>query len=257
MRTADTMSTKHTTPVSWGPVVAILVVIASYYGGQLLASSFLAAVFGMFGWSNQQLFNWVSQSTSGRFIAMAVVELATLLLIYAFMRWKKTGFRAIGLVKPRLRDCGLALIGYGVYIPLYLVVVAVLKLLIPSLDLAQTQQIGFSQTQNSTGLIVVFISLVILPPLIEEIVCRGFLYSGLRTRLSIAVTAVVASTLFALPHLQFGSGAPLLWIAFIDTFVLSLVLVYLRYRTNSLWAPISLHAIKNGVAFTVLFVLST
>ena len=38
-------------------------------------------------------------------------------------------------------------------------------------------------------------------------------------------------------------------------FVLSLVLIYLREKTGSLWASITLHAIKNGVAFVALFAL--
>jgi membrane protease YdiL (CAAX protease family) len=61
--------------------------------------------------------------------------------------------------------------------------------------------------------------------------------------------------LFAAAHLQWGSGAPLLWVAAIDTFVLSMVLSTLREKTGSLWSAIGLHAIKNGVAFTLLFVL--
>jgi membrane protease YdiL (CAAX protease family) len=61
--------------------------------------------------------------------------------------------------------------------------------------------------------------------------------------------------LFAVAHLQFGSGAPLLWIAAIDTFVLSLFLIYLKDKTDSLWAPILLHMLKNFIAFMALFVL--
>ena len=34
----------------------------------------------------------------------------------------------------------------------------------------------------------------------------------------------------------------------------NLVLIYLREKTGSLWASITLHACKNGVAFAALFV---
>ena len=41
----------------------------------------------------------------------------------------------------------------------------------------------------------------------------------------------------------------------LDTFILSLVLIYLREKTGGLWASITLHAFKNGVAFVALFAL--
>jgi membrane protease YdiL (CAAX protease family) len=47
----------------------------------------------------------------------------------------------------------------------------------------------------------------------------------------------------------------LLYIAGLDTFILSLFLIYLREKTDGLWASMALHALKNGVAFVALFVL--
>jgi hypothetical protein len=84
---------------------------------------------------------------------------------------------------------------------------------------------------------------------------RGFLFSSLKRGMTVVVAAIVTSSIFAIAHLQFGSDAPLLWLAAIDTFVLSLVLCYLRQKTGSLWPCIGLHMIKNGLAFTVLFLI--
>ena len=100
---------------------------------------------------------------------------------------------------------------------------------------------------------LVFISLVLLPPVVEEIVARGFLYTGLRSKLPKIVAALITSALFAAAHLQWGSGAPLLWVAALDTFTLSLVLVYLREKTGGLAASMGVHMLKNGLAFVVLF----
>jgi membrane protease YdiL (CAAX protease family) len=47
----------------------------------------------------------------------------------------------------------------------------------------------------------------------------------------------------------------LLYIAAIDTFTLSLILVYLREKTGGLWSSMGLHAIKNGIAFVSLFIV--
>src|SRR5262249_37045858 len=108
---------------------------------------------------------------------------------------------------------------------------------------------------HGSALWLVFISLVILPPITEEIMIRGFLFTGLRSKLSLIKAGLITSVLFAIPHLQPGSGQPLLWMAGVDTFILSLILVYLREKTGSLAASIGVHAIKNFVAFLALFVV--
>lgn len=240
-------------PVSWGPVAAIVVTFGAYFGGQFLGALLAAGVPALQGWSEEQILAWFTTSTVGQFVLMLSVTTVSLALLYAFLQQRKSSFRALGLVKPRLRDAGYALLGLGLYLPLFIAVVAALTQLVPALDVEQEQQIGFEQAIGSE-LALVFIVLVILAPLVEEILIRGFLYSGLRTKLPKVTAALIASVLFAIAHLQLGSGAPPLWIAAIDTFILSLVLVYLRELTGSLWASIGLHALKNGVAFLALFV---
>lgn len=94
-----------------------------------------------------------------------------------------------------------------------------------------------------------------LPPLVEELLMRGFLYKGLKNGLRRAWAVLITSALFAIAHLQFGSGSALLWAAAIDTFVLSLVLIYLVEKSRSLWPAIGVHAMKNGFAFLFLFVI--
>jgi len=128
------------------------------------------------------------------------------------------------------------------------------KALFPSLNFEQEQEIGFSTAVSGLTLVPIFISLVVLPPVVEEILARGFLYTGLRTKLKPILATLITSVLFAVAHLQWGEGAPLLWVAAIDTFVLSMVLCYLRETTGRLAAPIMLHAIKNGIAFAALFI---
>ncbi len=84
---------------------------------------------------------------------------------------------------------------------------------------------------------------------------RGFLYGSLKKQWPKIYAVLCTSALFAIAHLQFGSGAPLLWVAAIDTFILSLVLIYLRDKTGSLAASIMLHMLKNSLAFVALFLL--
>lgn len=141
------------------------------------------------------------------------------------------------------------------YFAIYIALVLALKALIPSLNTGQEQELGFGEHVAGADLAYVLMSLVLLPPIVEEILVRGFLYTGLRSKFPKIPAALITSILFAMAHLQFGSGNALLWIAALDTFTLSMVLVYLRDKTDSLVAPIGVHMLKNGIAFMSLFIL--
>ena len=241
--------------VPWGPVAAVVVTISVYFGGQFLGGVLVYAAIALFGWDSQRITAWFSNGTFGQFLLIAAVEVITFFLLYSFIRHKKANLGSIGINRPKLRHLGYALLGFGIYFPIFFVTLTALRLLIPTLDINQQQQIGFESATTRPELLLVFISLVLLPPLIEEMLCRGFLFSGLKTKLPIIGAALVTSLVFAMPHLQIGSGNPLLWAAFIDTFILSMVLVYLRVSSGSLWPSIGLHAVKNGIAFVALFVV--
>jgi membrane protease YdiL (CAAX protease family) len=182
---------------------------------------------------------------------MVVTMLATVLKHY------RASFRTIGLARwPGWRDVGAALTAFLVYIPTLVGTTVLAKLLVPSIDLEQKQKIGFEAARGAPQLLLVFAALVLAVPFTEEVLTRGFLYTGLKSRLSKLWAVLGTSVLFALAHLQFGSGAPLLWTAAMDTFILSLVLLYLREKTGSLWAGIGVHMLKNGLAFLALFVFT-
>jgi len=97
---------------------------------------------------------------------------------------------------------------------------------------------------------------VILPPLAEEIMVRGFLYSTFqKSRAHDLGSPADQRVVPPPPTLQEGGDAGLLWIGAVDTFVLSLVLIYLRRKDRQ---PVGVdHAARHQkrVAFTSLFVL--
>lgn len=240
--------------ITWGPTAALFVAIGVYIAGQIIGGIIILLYPASQGWSNEMMVDWLESSTYAQFFLMVLVEGITLLLLYTFIRYRRSNYRALGLTRPKWRDLGYALAGYGVYFVIYIAIVVSVRAIFPSLNVDQEQMIGFDNAKHGIELILVFISLVILPPITEEIVMRGFLYPGLRTSFSKLTAALITSGLFAAAHLQFGGDAPLLWVAALDTFILSLVLIHLRDKTGRLWAPITLHAIKNGVAFFVLFI---
>lgn len=240
-------------PAFWGPLQTILLTVAVYLTSQLVASLVILTVPTVFGLTGARLDVWLD-GAMGQFFFIVLIEGLVLLLLQGLLHIKKRTFADVGLKWPNLKDVGWAILGFGVYFLLYLVIAGLAKLIFPELDFNQQQQVGFETATANGELILVFCSLVILPPLVEEILARGFLYTGLKSKWPTWAAVLVTSLMFAAAHLQFGSGAPLLWVAAIDTFTLSLVLIYLREKTGGLGAPIVLHMIKNFLAFLLLFV---
>lgn len=231
--------------------VTLFIYFASQFAGGLVSMIYPVAN----GWDQNQISNWFDGSIIGQFVFVFSTNMIMVALLHSYLKRQKSGFKNIGLYgKPRLIDAGYALVGFGVYFIGYLIVLGATKSLIPGLDVDQQQQVGFDNASGAM-LPLVFISLVVLPPLVEEIMIRGFLFAGLKRSINKYWAAILASALFAIAHLQAGTGAKLLWVAAIDTFVLSLVLIYLREKSGGrLWAPILLHGLKNCIAFLVLFV---
>lgn len=251
------MALEETESVNWGPLVAVVGAVVIYFGGQFLGLAVLISLAQIANVSEAEAVR-LNQSIYLQAFYVLLSGAFSLLILKKILVHVKSSFASLGLHrKPRAMDVALALGGYGVYFVLFVALVPIIKALVPSLDLEQPQQIGFEPERALLPLIVTFLSIVIIPAVVEELVARGFLYSGLRKRLPIYLAAIITSVLFALPHLQFETGQPLLWIAALDTFVLSLVLIGLRESTGSLWASIALHFIKNSVAFVAVFLIGS
>lgn len=236
----------------WGPLAAILVVIVGLLLGEVFGAVIMGLFIGLLG-AGSDIADWLAK-TEIQFLYVLISGLVSLLVVWIFMRWRKISWRAPGFKRlPNWKDLGLSALSLPMYFGVLLIVSAVASALL-GVDTTQEQEIGFENTYGALGLALTFISLVVLPPIVEEILFRGFLFTGLRSKLKLWPAAIITSVLFAIPHL-FASSEGLLWIAGIDTLILSLFLCYLRERTGSLWAPIILHALKNGVAFFAIFVI--
>ena len=179
----------------------------------------------------------------------------TLALAYPFYRrylpvLQEKFWRFIGYTRSlKLKDVGGALVGYAVYFILSALILLVVQAAFHGLDLNQKQALGISVPSTSFDLITTFIVLVIVPPLVEETLFRGVLFSTIRRGYAVPITAVVTSLVFGAAHLNEAAGGALNVGLFLDTFSLSLVLCYLRIRTGALWSGMLLHGLKNFVAF--------
>jgi membrane protease YdiL (CAAX protease family) len=242
--------------VPWRPVLGVLFVISIYYFSQIFGGIVVSIYPWAKHWSNDRASSWLNSSTYAQFIYVVLAEAFTIGAIYLFLKNYHKTFGLIGLIKPRLKDVGYGLLAVPLYYLLYILTVGIVSYFVPSLNINQHQEVGFSNVHGIIQLSLTFMSLVILPPLAEEIMVRGFLYSSLRKGLPQLAAVIMTSLIFASAHLPEGGSSGPLYIAALDTFVLSLVLIYLRQRTGGLWAGITLHGFKNAVAFLSIFVLS-
>ena len=241
--------------VPWNPWWAVVFIVVVYYFSQFLGSIMISLYPWINHWSAAQANDWIVSSIVAQFIYVLLVGFFMLSAIYVFLKKFKSNFNLLGLKKPRWRDLGLGFLAVPLYYGLFVVSAAIVGYFVPSLNINQTQNIGFNGVHDMAQLLLTFVSLVVLPPLVEEIMVRGFLYSSFRKGMPKIAAILVTSLIFAVAHLPEGGVAGPLYIAALDTFILSLVLIYLREKTGSLWASITLHGIKNGVAFLALFVI--
>ncbi len=95
--------------------------------------------------------------------------------------------------------------------------------------------------ESDKGIWAGVLRVVILAPIVEELIFRGVIFSGFQ-RIYSAIWAIFFSALlFALFHLNPWQLGP--------TFLLGLLLGFVRLRTGSLLAAIFTHALHNGMIF--------
>jgi hypothetical protein len=139
--------------------------------------------------------------------------------------------------------------GLIVYLAVSSVLITIATNLLPWFNVNQAQDTGFYQTSYGYEVILAFVTLVIIAPIAEEVIFRGYLFGRLKKYAPIWVSILVTSIVFGALH-----GA---WNLAVDTFALSVVMCVLRQNTGSLWASILLHMSKNGLAFYILFINPT
>lgn len=166
------------------------------------------------------------------------------------LKKRRITLQDIGLQRlPTWTDIWMAPTGFIVYFVLSALLIMLATSLFPWFNVGQVQDTGFSQLNLRYEYILAFFTLVIVAPVAEEVIFRGYLFGKLKKFVPIWIAVLVTSLLFGFIH-----GA---WNLAIDTFALSIVMCLLRLGTGSIWAPILLHMTKNSIAFYILFINPT
>jgi uncharacterized protein len=109
-----------------------------------------------------------------------------------------------------------------------------------------TRDLGFGH--GTIGTIAAGLLIVVAAPVSEEIFFRGFIFGGLRGRLSFPVAGLISAGIFGLFHFTgAGSFAVLPQLA-----VLGFALCWVYEETGSIYPTMAMHALNNAIAFAVL-----
>ena len=162
----------------------------------------------------------------------------------------KTTREELGLTGlPTWTDIGLAPISFIIYILVGGVIMAIAEALLSRFswfDANQAQDVGFKLLNSPIDRIIAFVALVVIAPICEEIIFRGWLYGKLRSKMSMWAAILVVSVFFGIMHGQWNVG--------INVFALSIFLCLEREITGTIYASILTHMIKNGIAYALLYV---
>lgn len=185
--------------------------------------------------------------------AAALIYLVTLGLVIGLpwiIKKRRTTLSDLGLHRlPTWMDIWTAPAGLVVYFLISTALIYLATVLLSGFDVTEVQNTGFESLSQRYEYALAFLTLVVIAPVAEEVLFRGYLFGKLKKFVPIWIAILVTSLLFGFIH-----GA---WNVAIDTFALSIVLCLLRLSTGSLWAPILLHMTKNGIAFYFLFINPT
>ncbi len=120
--------------------------------------------------------------------------------------------------------------------------------------LPESEQTDF-QKLLSAGLsirIVIVVMAVLTAPIVEEVVYRGVLYSGLRHKMSMQGSVIIVTLLFVAVHVPQYWGA---WAGIVGLIFLSFTLTVIRAFTKSILPCVAIHLVFNLVAS--IFILTS
>ena len=103
---------------------------------------------------------------------------------------------------------------------------------------------AYTSARSPAAVVLLFLAIVVIAPICEEIAFRGFLFRGLNSSfVGIAGAIVLTSAGWALMHVQYD------WFVIFQIFLLGVLFGWLRWASGSTILTIVLHVIANFSAF--------
>ncbi len=105
----------------------------------------------------------------------------------------------------------------------------------------------FQKEQDMMVVVLMAFTVLVVAPICEEIVFRGYLYGAVKRFVGPRFSAITTGLVFSAAHGSMVSMLPL--------FVFGMVLAWLYEHTGSIWAPIAVHFLFNGATVTIQLLL--
>ena len=208
----------------------------------------LAALLALTWWYGQSLLHLPDFSGDGAAIALVIavstpVEVG-LLVLFA----RRAGASAadyLGLIWPRRGE-----VVFGVAAMVVMIVAGNALSWLLGRSLVTPFQLDIYKTASAGGwLLWLWLAIVVLTPVGEEILFRGFLFRGwLHSPRDAFAVIVIISLLWALIHVQYD------WYTIGQIFIFGLLLGWMRWATGSTLLTILLHALINSEGMIETFV---
>ncbi len=181
-------------------------------------------------------------------LSMLTNGLACFFIIYIVTARLGQPLAALGISLTNWRkNLAWGLLRYVVVLPVIMAAGFLVELLSRNVGVTPEHQevvLRFMEERSSSGTIAIIIFGVLVAPVAEEILFRGFLQPVLKDILGGTRAIFLTSLLFALVHFN-------LYIL-LQIFILGVLLGYLYEYTGTLVAPVSVHVLHNSVSLCVL-----
>jgi len=184
---------------------------------------------------------WQKQDTVVNFSLNAVVDLAAAGVLWAIVKrrgghWKDLGWRKFNVGQAVLFVAGL----FVVFIVAVVGLTWVVEHYLPLYNVNQPQ------TNEFTGKGVIdtgwaLVALVLMPPIIEETIFRGFMLPAFAQKMGFWGGAVVSRLIFGFVHGQVNVG--------VYTFILGMFFCYLYRKFDSIVPGMMLHMLNNLISY--------
>ena len=197
--------------------------------------------------------NWQDIVANPIFVAFYTVifHLSLLVVLYfapiKIFKMKLTK-ESLGISKEMTwTDIGLGIVGFIISMILAGVLMAILALIFPNFNASQSQNLGFGGLVRPYEFAIAFACIAVIPSIVEELIFRGIIYGETR-KINFWFAIILTSVLFGAAHQQLNVAA--------TTFAMSFVMCWTREKlTESIWAGVVLHFVKNSVAFVIVYML--
>ncbi|HPD16840.1 MAG TPA: CPBP family intramembrane metalloprotease [Planctomycetota bacterium] len=182
-------------------------------------------------------------------MASNISMLALCGFILCLVGWRDGNpLRLLGLGETRLwRRVGMGAVCYLMTFPVLFIAGVLMFILGPKMGIPARPQEVLAQVAllSPAAFGFVLFSAVVVTPMTEEIVFRGFVYATLRRSLGPLAAIALSAAAFAAMHAYAFGLLPL--------FVIGFLLAYLYERTGSLWASVTAHAANNLYALLITY----